>query len=264
MIFQKNKFGAFIKEDATQSFINFSNELSHSEMFIVMINIGSEYLEENRNQVKDILIREFEDYGNEPAEKLIDYLKSESADQLVSMRTYEQFYGQMCYARVVDNVLTYFKEILGEVIIKTPQILKSKEQERLDFILNFNTIEDLRVAIAKRKIEALFYAGIDKIESFFEERLGIKVFKNLDDRLVFNQIIKNRNLIVHNRGRVTKEYVKEFPSCGFEIDSYLFASYEDVSRISLALSNLLMILDHEIASKFDLELIRPSLGSMDA
>jgi hypothetical protein len=161
----------------------------------------------------------------------------------------------MCYARSIDNVLTFFKDILGEVIITTPNILKSKETERLDLILSYDTIDELRIALAEKKIETLFDAGIDKIEAFFLDRLGITLFKTDSDKDEFNQAVKNRNLIVHNRGRINKEYLKEFPNSGLDLNFILNFTYEDISRINLILSNFVANLDHEIASKFNLHLI---------
>ena len=57
----------------------------------------------------------------------------------------------MCYARTIDNTITYFKDILGEVILTTPNILKSKETERLDYILNFNNFDELKIALSEKK-----------------------------------------------------------------------------------------------------------------
>jgi len=36
------------------------------------------------------------------------------------------------YIKSVDNFQNYFKEILSEIVLSRPEILKSKETERLD------------------------------------------------------------------------------------------------------------------------------------
>jgi hypothetical protein len=254
-----NKFGAIIPSNITQSFKQFGIEISHSEFLLILFFIGGELIEKNKEDVKNELIRICEDPENEFSEKLVTHFKSSAGDYLFDIRTYEQFYGQMCYARSIDNILTYFKDILGEVILTTPNILKSKETERIDLILSFDTIEELRIALAEKKIESLFYAGIDKIELFFQERLGIDLFKTADIKNEFNKAIKNRNTLVHNRGRITKEYLKEFPDSNLELNSLLMFSYEDISRINVILSNFVAHLDIEIANKFNLVIIENNI-----
>lgn len=249
----KNKFGAIIPEYITSSYQNFRNEISYSELFIMLIFIGGEYILENKEEVKRNLIELFEDPGNKVADKLIENIKSGEVDELLKLETYEQFYGQMAFARTIDNLLAYFKEILAEVIIKKPNILKSKETERLDFILNYDSIEELQIAIAEKKIESLFYAGIDKIETYFKERLGIDLFKSKEDKSEFNQAIKSRNLIVHNRGIISKEYLKEFPNCKLNEGEIIKFGYEDISRVNLILLNFVSYLDNELATKFNLD-----------
>ena len=252
MEYTTNKFGAIIPKRATQSYLNFAHEIQHSELFLMMFAIGGGFIHDNQGDVIETLIDLYEDPKSEEADKLIDFLKSNKGNDIIDIKTYEQFYGQMCYARTIDNVLTYFKEILSEVIIKNPNTLKSKETEKLDFILKFDSMNDLRVALSEKKIESLFYSGIDKIEAFFGDRLGIKLFKAEEDKKEFNQAVKNRNIIVHNRGKVNKEYLKDFPDTSFKLGDYLKYSYEDISRINILLLNFIAFLDYEIAQKFQL------------
>lgn len=170
------------------------------------------------------------------------------------MMFYERHFSQMAYSRSVDNFITYFKDILAEVVTKKPQILKSKDQERLDFILSHDNMDDLLKSISEKKIEELFYKGISDIEKFFEDRLGIKIFKDEETKREINKLIKQRNLIVHNRGRISKEFTNEFPELNYTVGLYLVFQYEHISQHNLLLSNYLVELDIEIAEKFDLDL----------
>ncbi len=249
-----NKFGAIIPKYITKSYIKFASEIHQSELFIMLIFIGGDYITDNKKEVRETIIEFYSDPGNETAEKMVALIETGQVDNHLDLETYELFYGQMCYARTIDNVLTYFKEILSEVIVKTPNVLKSKETERLDFILNYDTIEELRIALSEKKIEALFYAGIDKIETYFKERLGVELFKSEETKLEFNQAIKNRNLIVHNRGVISKEYLKEFPKCSLVEGDIIKFGYEDISRVNLILLNFSAYLDNELSEKFKLEL----------
>lgn len=113
------------------------------------------------------------------------------------MEFYEIHLSSMMYVNTIDSFTVYFKEILSEVVLTKPQILKSQESEKLDFVLEYESMNDLINAIANKKIEELFYKGIEDIEKFFKNRLGIDIFKTDEEREVINLFIKQRNMTVH-------------------------------------------------------------------
>jgi hypothetical protein len=221
----------------------------------VYIKLAEIYITINIEDARKRLIDLYSEPGNELAEALVDYLKNADLKKLFDSRTYEVYYGQMAFARTVDNFITYFRDLLAEVVNKRPDILKSKDQEKLDFILKFDNMEELRNAIAEKKIEELFYKGILDIDKFFKDRLGIQLFKTEKDLNEANILIKKRNVIVHNRGRITKQFLKEFPNPTFNEGDYLIFSYEDLSQIYVVLNNFLVHIDTEVSSKFELELV---------
>lgn len=245
-----------IPEYITKSYDDFSNEISRSESFLTLIHIGSEFTTNNKNEVKDKLIKLYSSYRNEQSENMVNLIKNNKTDNFLDLKSYELFYSQMCYARSFDNLLIYFKDILSEIILKQPNILKSKETERLDFILKYDSIEELQTAIAEKKIKELFYAGIDKIESYFKERLNIDLFKSKEDKNDFNQALKNRNLIVHNRGVISKEYLKEFPNAPMIEGETIVFTFKDISTVNLVLLGFTVNLDKELSTKFKLETIK--------
>ncbi|HBN6703595.1 TPA: hypothetical protein L3261_003412 [Elizabethkingia anophelis] len=53
-------------------------------------------------------------------------------NETLDIQFYEASLGSMMYIKSVDNFQNYFKEILSEIVLSRPEILKSKETERLD------------------------------------------------------------------------------------------------------------------------------------
>lgn len=181
---QVNKFGGFIPETVTVSLKSFLNEVHSNELLLQYISLAQDYVEENKEDAIERLKELYEDETNQASKKMISLLDSKESDVIFNIRTYEHYFGQMAFSRAMDNAITYFKDILGEVIIKKPQILKtSKESERLDWILEFESIDDLRRALAEKKIAELFYKGIDDIERYFKERLGVNLFEDEEDKI---------------------------------------------------------------------------------
>jgi len=251
-----NKFNAKTVEDATQSFINFSREIEQTEFLIVFLYIGSIYINNDLEKAKELLIDLYEDKDNEVSATMVEYFRTEKADLLFDPLFYERHFSQMSFTRSIDNFVTYFKEILAEVVNKKPQILKSKDQERIDFILEYESMDDLLKAISEKKIEELFYKGISDIEKYFKDRLGIELFKDEETKNAINRLIKLRNLIVHNRGKFSKEFLHEFPDTNIANGLYCTLKYEEISEVNFVLHNYLVDLDIEITAKFNLDLIK--------
>lgn len=252
---QKNKFGAKIPDNFTQAFQNFCLEAETCETLMIFLKIGNIYIAENKQRSKDMLISIYDDKSNPISRHHVKCIESTDLKELLRIENYQQYFGQMAFARSIDNFISYFKDILSEIVISNPNILKSQETESLEFILNYSSFEDLVKAIADKQIERLFYKGINDIEIFFIKKLGIPLFKDDTIKFAFNFLNKKRNLIVHNRGKITKDFVREFPSMKDNLGQYLLFSYDDISIINLSIHNFLVDLDREISEKFNLNVI---------
>lgn len=159
----------------------------------------------------------------------------------------------MMYVKTIDNFENYFKEILAEIVISEPRVLKSKETEQLDFILSFDDYESMINAIAEKKIEALFYQGSEGIQKFFKERIGVEIFKEKSDQI--NLLVKQRNLAVHNRSKISNDFVRQFPNENFIENMHLSFTFDYVEKIVPALYKITNELDYEFEAKFKLKQI---------
>lgn len=176
----------------------------------------------------------------------------ENAERIFNIDTYEAVLGHALLSRSVDNFSTYLKDLLYEVALAKPQILKSAEKEPIDYILSFNNMEELAAAIAEKRIEGLFYGGIEDVAKYFESRLGVEIFDTTEHLDEVKYCFRVRNLIVHNRGRLTKEFINDFPSNAYEEGAMLLFDLQAVSRYNLFFQRVLVRLDDMIAKKFSL------------
>ena len=92
----------------------------------------------------------------------------------------------------------------------------------------------------------------------YGDSLGIKLFQNDKEENEFNQFIKQRNIIVHNRGIISKEFSKEFSTeeVKYIEGQKLNFNYEQLSMINGAIMNFISELDLMICKKFKLETIK--------
>ncbi len=246
-----NKTGVKVLLRNTTSYKTFIEESVNLEFMLIFILFAEH---NDKGKLKNQLVEVFkEEKPNVASEKLEKFLQSEQSDAIFDINNYELYFGQMAYCRIVDNALCYFKDALSEVVVKEPRVLKSsKEKESYDFMLSFNNISELRKALSDKKIKELFYGSIEDIKKYFLDRLGIKLFDNEKDEKDFSLAVKQRNLIVHNRGIITQEFADEFPAFKEIVGQNLLFKYERLSIINGLINNLIIDIDIKLREKFDL------------
>lgn len=249
-----NKFGVKVLLRNTASYKTFIGESVNLE-FMLMFILFAEHNE--KGKLKNQLVEVYkEEKPNKVSEQLENFFLSEQSDAIFDISNYELYFGQMAYCRLVDNALCYFKDVLSEVVLKEPRVLKSsKEKETYDFMMSFDSIDELRQALSDKKIKELFYGSIEDIKKYFIERLGIKLFDNEKDEKDFSMAIKQRNLIVHNRGIITRELADEFPLYKDSVGQNLLFKYDRLSIINGVINNLIIDIDIKLREKFDLTTI---------
>lgn len=232
------------KSKASQSFINAAIEFESIERILL-------YLKVSNNLINEDLLKSIDKLKSFNGKLELPYeLNSQQEKEFLEINYYETTLSTMMYIKTIDNFENYFKEILSEIVISDPRVLKSKETEQLDFILSFKDYQSLINAIANKKIEALFYQSIDGIQRFFKERVGVEIFKEKSEQI--NLLIKQRNLAVHNRSKISKDFIRQFPNENFIESHYLNFNFDYVQKLVPALYKIISELDYEFTKKFNL------------
>lgn len=247
---ENQKYPAKVITESTESFTRFRQGVQRSEMLISYLEVSSKLISKNSNEAREYLKGIYDNVYNP---EIVKEDLTKNIDIFLNIGFYEEHLCSMIYVSSIDNLTIYFKEILSEVVSAKPQILKSKETEQLDFILEHDSMEDLINSISDKKIEELFYKGIEDIEKFFKSRLNIDIFKTKQAKDNINRLIKQRNLTVHNRRKVSKDFARQFPDLKNSIGQYLIFEFSYVSNINLQLFNFVASIDEEISKKFKLK-----------
>jgi len=236
-----------MKNKSSQSFINASVEFENIERILLYFRVSNNLINEDI-QKSTTKLKSF----NEKLE--VPYLlNTKQEKEFLEINYYERTLATMMYVKTLDNFQNYFKDILSEIVIKEPRILKSKETESLDFILSFDNYQSLINAITEKKIESLFYQNIEGIQKFFNEKINIKIFKDKSEQI--NLLIKQRNLAVHNRSKISKDFIQQFPNENFLENKYLDFNFDYVVKIVTSLYKLINELDYKFSDKFKLNQI---------
>lgn len=135
----------------------------------------------------------------------------DNANTLLSFKDHQPLMAKLILCRIVDNFLVYMKDLLALIFRTKPETLKSGEQERVDFILQYSTMEDFIFALAEKRVEKLSYKVMRELSDYFKKDLGLELFKSYKDFESAVRLIELRNIIVHNRGIVSNTFKKRLP-----------------------------------------------------
>lgn len=82
-------------------------------------------------------------------------------------------------------------------------------------------MSDARAAAIARRVEDLMRSGFEAWDKWFDNLLGKGFAELAADRETLHEAIQRRHLVVHNGGRVSRQYRSKVPACTTEIGEEL-------------------------------------------
>jgi hypothetical protein len=162
--------------------------------------------------------------------------------------------AELVFCRLVDMYLAYLTRTLAEIFKQRPQTMHfdaEERAERLDFILQHSTMEELIQALAEKRVESLAYAGTRELASYFN-RMKLPLFLDEREATIAKQLIEVRNLIVHHNGTITDAFAKRLPGCPAAVGERVELSMLPVRAALLFLLKCVITLDERAVEKFGL------------
>ena len=141
-------------------------------------------------------------------------------------------------------------EMASSIFEVRPEALRSQEKISIDEVLRHSSMRDLVEAMAEKKVGELSHKSVTKINAYFDKRLGISLVASEDDLSAIEMLASQRNLVVHNRGKVNRLYKRKVPSSQEEVGADLPVSYEHVVAAAQVLSRSVRHIEEQIIEKF--------------
>lgn len=165
---------------------------------------------------------------------------------------YDGLISEVIICRVVDNFLTFISDLLALIYKYRPEMLKCSEQERLDFILQFDSMDELRMAIAEKRVERLAYLGLRDLSDYLKTNMSFELFLSIESLNRAALLIEYRNLYVHNRGVVSQTSVRRFPELKKSFGKRITIDHTEVRPLRQFLENAVFCIDERAIKKFSL------------
>lgn len=195
-------------------------------------------------------------------EQLLELLKTqgvpiEAYNNVVhGLDPYRNLLAQMMLCRGVDNFLTYISELLTLIFRTRPEILKSSRQVKLDWILQYQTMEDLILGLVERRVDELAYESLADLANDISKELGFQLFTSDEDSSHAILINAERNIIVHNRAVINRRFLAQTGVLvSAKLSVRLGLDLEVVIEELLFLARLVNDIDVRAVQKFNLPLV---------
>lgn len=180
-----------------------ANSLFH---FVWGLLVKADKLNELARKMRGVLGAE-----EKEAQSFIDSIK-EKFHHLDSFYAHEEFYCQLIYCSTVDAYVIYLQDVLLEIALAKPEILRSQEKVTIDDVLEHDTYDGLVDFLARRKVNDLSNSGLKGLFSFFSEKLGIACLSNTDECSRDVAVLyEARNCVVHEGGVISEKFVRLNP-----------------------------------------------------
>ena len=171
-------------------------------------------------------------------------------------RRSEEMLQELILTRTVDNFLCFVSELLALIYKTKPQMLRSADQERIDYILDFHNMDELRTAIAEKKVERLSFLGLRDLSEWLKSQIGFELFPSVDELRQASLLVEMRNICVHSRGVVGSLSSRRFAEFRNELGKKLDFSHERIREFRCFLENAVFDIDVRATEKFTLPAIQ--------
>lgn len=110
---------------------------------------------------------------------------------------------------LISSYDAFLTRLLKVVLNKQEEIFFTSEKSILfSELLKFDTLEDAKRSLIDKEVESVIRSGHHEQFAWMEKRLDVKLREGLKIWLSFIEICERRNLLTHNGGVASKQYIK--------------------------------------------------------
>lgn len=159
---------------------------------------------------------------------------------------------ELIFVNSCDNFLTYISDLMVEVFVAHPGILKSQDKISVDWALQYDSRAELLDALTERKVINLSFNGLRDLQRELKLSLNFTLFEDEIELERAAVIVEKRNLLAHNRGIVNRRYLERVKNAKEKLNGRLGFEPQDVMQDLLFLNSSAQQIDARAITKFSL------------
>lgn len=163
---------------------------------------------------------------------------------------------ELCLRMTYVHLITLFEAALSDIIraalLYRPQILKSKKMISYEDVLNEPDIGSLVAKIVDKEISDLTYGSIDDLIEYLKNKLHVPIDFLPEEKDELNWCKAQRNILVHNQGRVDAKFLRMGTIKKYEIGESIIITESDWDDARYLLERIVLALESALIRKFKL------------
>jgi hypothetical protein len=158
----------------------------------------------------------------------------------------------MAYVHLVTLFEAALSDIIRTTLMYKPNILKSKRQISYEDVLSEPDMASLLLKIIDKEISDMTYGSTEEIIDYLKNKLHLPVVFSDEEHLELETIKAQRNLLVHNQGRIDAKFLKKINSGDFSLGDSIIITGENWDSANLLFEGIINTLQLAIIRKFKL------------
>ncbi|NMP79477.1 hypothetical protein HHE92_06655 [Pseudoalteromonas arctica] len=151
---------------------------------------------------------------------------------------------EMVLSQIATLQEAMFKDCLEHIYISFPKTLMSKEKVSISDVLKHSHMADFIESHAKEEVQKL-RGGIDSIQKIYNDKFNIDLTE-FDDWYNIIELTYRRNLFIHNKGIINRDYFKAFTNAKKKSKKHMNAVFSS-SRTDLKTTENMLEIDSFIS-----------------
>jgi hypothetical protein len=241
---QPEERGSSSRQHATY----FHHELQTME-FITLANIMAAYADGSRSDERTG--KDESASGKEGNAKIAKFFQNLSFRK--ESESFRRLWLSVMLCSAVDNFQTYLSEMLEAVFTARPETLKSSDKVEVQEVLQYASIAEFIEASAERKVQSLTSRGFPRLRDYFADRLGVRPVLADDELVGTTEAIALRNLFVHHRGRVTRQFLLQTSRSDVSVGDLIVLDRDAVGALCHNLQAVAEAFDEALVSHFGMQ-----------
>lgn len=159
---------------------------------------------------------------------------------------------RMTYVHLITLFEAALSDIIRAILLYRPQILKSKKMISYEDILNESDINSLIAKIVDKEVSDLTYGSTDDLIEYFRGKLQMPIDFLPEEKDDLNWCKAQRNLLVHNQGRVDAKFLRGRAIGKYSIGESIIITEVDWENARCLLEGIVLALESAVIRKFKL------------
>ena len=144
----------------------------------------------------------------------------------------------------------YLVDIIQEILLAHPDILKSGKQLTAEEVLTIGERKQIVSYLAEKEVEELQYSPFQKVVKYFDDKFNINLNTPIVSPEQITEILATRNIHIHNKGVINQRFQKLVKGSTLRLGTYKRITREYLVYTNNCINTIVSFIDTKARTKY--------------